>query len=177
MSAKPIADILTELGACREAVEWSKAYGADTQKAWNECQRGDYLLWILCKHSTSGPWSDDRKPLIACAVDCALTAKHIWPHLWSGMEAEQISAIVHGLQAWTKGEVTTEQAKKAMEELLNYLPIAPTYAITCIVYVTTTAYAFAADCAARAAADAADIIRKHYHEPPMYQARLLAKSE
>ena len=55
--------ILTELGACHEAVKWA---GRKThKKAWETCKRGEWLLWI------AGKVDIDRKLLVLAACACA----------------------------------------------------------------------------------------------------------
>jgi hypothetical protein len=39
---------LINLDACREAQTWAAAY-VDAQTAWDACERGDWLLWILAR--------------------------------------------------------------------------------------------------------------------------------
>ena len=63
---KSTKDILTELGACAEAVKWA---GRKTpKKAWETCKRGDWLLWIADKLNVG------RKLLVLAACACARTA-------------------------------------------------------------------------------------------------------
>jgi len=63
---KSTKDILTELGACTEAVKWA---GRKTpKKAWETCKRGDWLLWIADKLNVG------RKLLVLAACACARTA-------------------------------------------------------------------------------------------------------
>jgi hypothetical protein len=42
---------LISLGACRDAQAWASAY-ADAHTAWDACERGDWLLWILARTGT-----------------------------------------------------------------------------------------------------------------------------
>jgi len=38
--------------ACEESVRWleSLAYDMDVQEAWELCDRGDWMLWLICEH-------------------------------------------------------------------------------------------------------------------------------
>lgn len=68
-----LSEKLTELGACRDAVEWSQQYGDDFQRAWDDCRRGDWMLWLLGK--LSGPReSDMRKKLVLACCEVSRTA-------------------------------------------------------------------------------------------------------
>lgn len=104
-----IAELLTDFAACPEAVKWSQSYGTDYQRAWDECQHGAWLLWILGKGVKSQPWSDDRKPLLACALDCACTVEHLWPD----KRRKTVGDIVATLRGWIEDGMTIEEAKKA----------------------------------------------------------------
>lgn len=40
-------EILKRLKACEEALEWYA--GRDSQAAWQECERGDWMLWVAAR--------------------------------------------------------------------------------------------------------------------------------
>ena len=107
-----VADRIRHLLPCGDALEWAENYSSPA-KAWRECERGDWMLWLLGSQIKSEPWADDQKPLVACAVACALTVKHLWP----AKQKEEISAGVEIILAWTKGRATTEQAKEVRRKL------------------------------------------------------------
>ena len=54
--------ILKELEACEEAVEWADGYES-LEHAWNECKRSDWMLWLDCK---MGLFNDQQRRLMAC---------------------------------------------------------------------------------------------------------------
>ena len=99
---------LKRIGACDDAVEWSKGYD-DDQVAWDACERGDWLLWIIGKRLKSKPWSDERKPLVLCCIEVTLTVKHLWPKA----QAANLDAAMRTLQKWCNGKATTEEANAA----------------------------------------------------------------
>ena len=70
---------LRNLRACREAVAWCETQ-PDLATAWATCESGDWLLWLVGRTTTSAPWSEERKPLVRCAVECAALAR---PHIKS----------------------------------------------------------------------------------------------
>ena len=41
-------DAIAHLSPCVEAAEWLKTQ-SDAQTAWNNCQRGDWMMWLLSK--------------------------------------------------------------------------------------------------------------------------------
>ncbi len=59
-------DRLTEMRACRDALDWLLAGGYPTlQAAWDACQRSDWMIWLLY-HAHADPV---RLRMLAC--DCA----------------------------------------------------------------------------------------------------------
>jgi hypothetical protein len=45
MNNEEFLQLLNKIGACHEAVEWIGK--RDLQTAWNECQHGSWMLWLL----------------------------------------------------------------------------------------------------------------------------------
>ena len=157
-----VADLIRHLKPCQDALQWAANYTNPVQ-AWNECPRGDWMLWLLGKTNHSNPWTDGRKALLACCLDCAETAKHLWPE----KQLEVISMSVAVLRCWIAGTASADAAKKARRDLYA----AYAYAVAAA-YVASAAAAYAA---AYAAADAArennqlqcaDIVRRHFPNPP-----------
>ena len=141
--------------ACSDAVAW-----ALTQKsaaiAWRDCKRGDWMLWLIGKVEKSGPYTKERKPIVRVACECARLA-------WKWMPEKSRDAL-EVVEAWTRGEATTEQCKEA-----RAAAYAAAYAADAA-YAAADAAAYAADAAyaARVAtfAKCADIVRKHYPKAP-----------
>jgi hypothetical protein len=131
---------LRSAGACEEAREWAEDF-TSAQKAWDACERGDWMLWAVGKSIYSDPWTDGRKPLLACALDCALTVKHLWPN----KQKDKIGEAVKALRLWIKGKATTDQAVEARRQL----------DAACDADSAASAAAYDADSAASAAAYAA----------------------
>jgi hypothetical protein len=97
-------DALVKLKACHGAVEWSSTQ-PDLATAWRECQRGDWMLWLLGKIDRSEPWSDERKPLVQCAVECAAEAE---PYEGDDKAGQMVATCRRVALAWTRGEATRE---------------------------------------------------------------------
>lgn len=195
MKKETLADLLANLYPCDEAVDWLRLYtGADAEKAWNECGQGDWMLWLLGRVEISPPWDEDRKPLLACALDCAGTVEHLW--------TSEVSSGVAALRGWIDGRQGIAEAKKATNTLRSALVRSAASYAPC--YCLEDAYAayYAANAAANAtyAANAArehasiisaaaasacyaaayakrnrneilsacaDIVRRHYPHPPL----------
>ena len=136
---KTTKDILAELGACPEAVEWA---GRKThKKAWETCKRGEWLLWI------AGRLGVDRKLLVLAACACARTALKYVP---DGEDRPRIA--IETAEAWTRGEATIDQVRSAA--YASALAAYAAYA-TNAPYAAARAAAYAANAASRAAAYAA----------------------
>ena len=123
--------LLERLGACREAADWYD--GRDSEQAWAECERGDWMLWV------AGKLNVDRKVLVAAACECAELAL---VHVPDGEDRPR--QAIETARAWVSGNATLEQVRKAASAA---------YAASAA--DATRAAASAAD-AARAAASAAD---------------------
>ena len=103
-SKEPWSDALRRLNACGEAVEWSRSY-PDISAAWQACERGDWMLWLIgradCgkpfswligRADCGKPFSEKRKPLVRCACACA--------------------RIVSSSDCWKEDSIQARQAKE-----------------------------------------------------------------
>ena len=130
--------ILTELGACSEAVKWA---GRKTHKqAWETCKRGDWLLWIADRFDV------DRKLLVLAACGCARTVLKYVP---VGEDRPRIA--IETAEAWTRGEAMIDQVRSAA--------YAAAYAAYAAADAASAAHALYA---AEAAADAASAVYAAY---------------
>jgi len=103
------------------------------------------------------PWTDGRKPLLACCLECAETVAHLWPKESVG----SITTAIETLRQWIGGNATTAQAQQARRDLWTAVgkiaDIADTYT-EADAEATEAAYAaYAAGDAAYATAYAADV--------------------
>ncbi len=119
-------DKLKSLNACEEVYDWA-ATQSSMKDVWNNCERGDWLLWLLDKVEYS-----DFVKLRLIAVACARKAQHL-------MTDERSINALDVAEAFAKGEAT--------ESELNLAWVAAWYA-----YCDADGAAWAA----RAAAAAAD---------------------
>jgi len=169
MNATEYEKFLRSLGACREARDWSRNYGA--QEAWDACEDGRWMLWLAGRLSGDRE-SDTRRALVLCACECArLALKHVKPG-----EERPLRAI-ETAECWARREegVTIEQVRAAAA-------YADAAAYAAAAYAAYAAAAYAADDAAYAAAAAsaaagvaarkktlaecAAIVRRHYPISP-----------
>jgi hypothetical protein len=172
---------LTKLGACHEAVEWARTQ-PDWETLWNNCERGDWMLWLLGKLA-GGPRSKSRKLLVLAACDCAELALKYVP-----LGEDRPKEAIETARKWARGEATIAQVRKTADAVAA----ATAYAVNAAkaayaVNAAKAAYAVNAATAAYAAYWAAyaaywvtakatakketlkkcaDIVRKHYPNPP-----------
>ena len=99
MDAKRLQMMLVKLGACSEAVEWSK--GKTLAEAWKTCERADWMLWLAAKRVP-------RKQLVLAACACARTALQYVPK----GETRPLVAI-ETAEKWTRGEATLAEVRAA----------------------------------------------------------------
>jgi len=126
---------LKTLNACHGAVEYAGRF--DTlQDAWNACERGDWMLWLVGKLSGE-PGSDSRKKLVGVACQCARTALQ---HVPAGEDRPRIA--IETAEKYVQGGATLDEVRAA----------ANAYAAADAAAYATYA---AADAATYAAADAA----------------------
>ena len=148
-------DEFLKLNPCREAVEWLEDY-TDMEKAWNECERGDWLLWLVGKLSGK-PGCEGRKKLVLCTCECARLAL---PHVKKG-DTRPLKAIETAEQ-WARNEngVTISDVNAAADAAETAAVAADAAADAAAAYAAAAdaayAAAYAAD-AAEAAAVAADV--------------------
>jgi hypothetical protein len=155
-------DRLRELNACPHAMEWANQYD-DAQQAWDECPRGDWMLWWL-GHEAGEPWSDSRRPLVGCAATCASLA----PTGDGEHELARAWAIGAALR-WSEGG-PSEELRAASSAADAAYTVATAYA-SYAAYAPYASYAASAASAAAAAAregrravlrECADIVREWF---------------
>jgi hypothetical protein len=99
--------LLDSLSACIEAREWASQQ-TDADAAWDNCERGDWMLWLVERANPTKPWSEERKPIAFCACECARQALK---YLKEGEERPRIS--IETTEAWCRGEASKEEVLNA----------------------------------------------------------------
>ncbi len=95
--------------ACATAVDWCLEQPSP-ETAWQVCERGDWMLWLIGSAVAGAPWSDERKLLVACAVDCSALAL---PYVSDVGLRACIGDVLGTMRAWSRGEVAREQVVEA----------------------------------------------------------------
>jgi hypothetical protein len=88
---------LKKLNACPEVIEWANQFST-LQKAWNVCERGDWMLWLIGKQSDN-PESKSRKKLVLTVCKCArLSLKYI------SKDEKRPLKVIQIAEKWAKGD-------------------------------------------------------------------------
>ena len=130
---------LESMGACVDVVDWASEYPS-WEVAWDSCERADWLLWFSIKLA-------DRKLVVLAACACARTTLHLVP---KGEERPRLA--IETAEAWTRGEATIDEVRKATDDA-HYTPSRACYDAAYYAAATTYYYTFtprAAHCAATA---------------------------
>jgi nucleoid-associated protein YgaU len=130
---------LVALGACEDAVEWARTQ-SDLQTAWDNCERADWMLWLLAR------LHEDRKSVVWLACQCARTSLKYVP---KGEKRPRVA--IEMTERWCRGEASIEDVRAAAADAYAAAVYDAAAAAADAVY----AAADAADAAAAAAADAA----------------------
>ena len=143
---------------CRDAIAWVRTQ-PNRQAAWDACERGDWMLWLL--GSLSGkPESQQRKKLVLAMCDCASISLR--------KEHTVAARCISVTRDWAQGSAHITDVRAAAA-----------YAAYAAYGGEVAAYAADAVDAGEVAADAADavdatlkrcaqIVRKHYPHPPRF---------
>jgi immunity protein 5 of polymorphic toxin system len=107
MTAETFRRLLKKLGACEEALEWSK--DKDLKTVWETCERGDWLLW-LCGYMADKPGWPTRQQLVLAACACAETALKYVPE--GELRPKQ---AIDAARRWANGQCTIEEVREAAE--------------------------------------------------------------
>ena len=142
--------LLKGLWACEEARVWA-ATQPDLQTAWSNCQRGDWMLWLVARTTVST--DDPRLRLMAC--DFAEAVLHLIPE-----GEERPRKAIEVARRFAAGEATREELAAAEAAAWD------------------AAWAAAEAAAEAAARDAqAQIIRRYIPECPEIAAETIEKVE
>jgi len=151
---------LKTIGACSLAVDWLREQES-CEQAWATCKRGDDMLWLLGRLSGE-PGSVARRKLVLCACECARLATPYWPK-----DSSAIATCLELAERWGRGDESV--SPKILRAAAGAAYAADeAYAADAADAAAGAAYAAGAAGAAGAGIlkTAADIVRKHYPEPP-----------
>ena len=89
--------------ACKDAIEWAEKYPT-LDEAWNACERGDWMGWLLGQLLVGKEGPENRGDLVLAACDCA---ELVIQHVPDGEDRPR--AAIDTARAWARGEATEEE--------------------------------------------------------------------
>lgn len=107
MSKLIVAEFLTDLKAhrpCTEAYQWAQQFGS-WEALWDNCERADWMLWIIGKTAKES----DRKIIVKIACECARLAL---PYT----KDARVLKCIEATEAWMRDEATVEQVREARSD-------------------------------------------------------------
>lgn len=170
---------LVALGADPEFVAWARTQ-LDFDTAWQQCARGDWMLWYAGRFA-GGPGSDARRPLVRAACACARLGLPAWEKRYPDDRRPHIA--LDTAEAWARGDTSVTLADvRVAGAAADYTAAswaaftgvvhtanAAAYAAHAVVYTAFAAFvhAVAMDATAsatydRVLAECADIVRHFY---------------
>jgi len=129
-----LQQFLKKLGACDDCIEYIGNQSA--LDAWNNCERGDWMLWIAKRQGV------DVKVLTLAKVRCARLVEHL-------MKDDRSIAALVAAERFSSGEITREELDAASAAAY------PASSADASTAYAASAYAASADAYAYAAAYAA----------------------
>lgn len=132
--------LLTDMNACTEAIEW--VGDRDLQKAWEECERGDWMLWL------AGRSGINLRTLTLAKARCAKLVIHL-------MEDERSRKAVEVAEKFGLGQATREELNEARDNAAAAYVDATDTATYVYADTATAVYADVTDAVALSAAYAA----------------------
>ena len=152
MSRSAIIARLTELHACLESIAWVESLPADVtwHQAWDACERGDWLLWLLPRIGVDRHWA------VAAACACARGVRHL-------MRDQRSVAALECAERWSQGRATDDEIRSANAAAAAAAAYAA-YAYADAAYAAAAYAAYAVR--TKTLARMAKIVRKHDPTPP-----------
>jgi hypothetical protein len=143
MNAIEMQKLLRSLHACKEALTWAK--GKTLAEIWEQCERGDWLLWLCGRMCGKDGWHT-RQELVLAACVCAEKALK---YVKKGADRPRIA--IETARRWARGEATIAEVRTAAADAAD----------------AADAAADAADADARIVAlkESADLVRSMLHVP------------
>ena len=101
------SDCIEVLKPCSDALIWARTQES-YELAWQRCERGDWMLWLLGQVLSAEQMENDRKNLALIACECARLAL---PYVPEG-EARPLKCI-ETVEAWARGQATLDEIQAA----------------------------------------------------------------
>ncbi len=103
--------------AGHHAVDWGRRYADDLGHAWQECPRGDWLLWL------AGILEADPRLVTLAACDCARFALSLLP---DGKQEDHLRPVLDTAARWAQGEGSSvDDCRSLAQQILAIYKEAP----------------------------------------------------
>ena len=145
---------LSALGACKEAVGW--VADRDLPTAWAECERGDWMLWLVGRMQGKKGWPN-RQTIVLVACDCAELVLPIYEKRHPN--DDRVRKCIAVTRQWASGEASIDDVRAARNAAADAADAAAYAAAYAAADAAADAAAYAAAYAAADAADAAARLR------------------
>ena len=99
---------LKALGACTDAVEW--VADRDLLTAWAECERGDWMLWLVGRMQGKEGWPN-RQAIVLVACDCAELVLPIYEKRYPN--DDRVRNCIAVTRQWASGEASIDDVRTA----------------------------------------------------------------
>jgi hypothetical protein len=108
MNAAEFSELLSKLGACKEARVW--ADGKSLAEAWEQCECGDWLLWLCARMQGKEGWPT-RKQIVLAVCDCAEQALPMFEKKYPNDKRPR--KAIETTKQWAQGEATIAEVYEA----------------------------------------------------------------
>jgi hypothetical protein len=111
LNAARVADLFARLPGGRDvAIRWSVPFGDDLGRAWAECPRGDWLLWLAATLGLDAP------TVALATADCARFSLSLLPLADHEASLREPLALV---ERWAREEIADAVCTAAARDLLS----------------------------------------------------------
>lgn len=100
MGNEEFINLLAETGACNNATNWAHEHGGTPAELWRDCERGDWMGWILGNLELY----ESPQKLAACLADVIRKSAKLLP------EAQTVEKT---LRLYARGKATIEDVEVA----------------------------------------------------------------
>ena len=103
--------ILARLRACNESLAWLRALppGTTAAEAWEACERGDWIVWLVGALHMRGLVTRQTLVLVACE-----TARTALVHVPAGEDRPLVA--IETAERWCRGEASLEEVRDAADD-------------------------------------------------------------
>ena len=107
ISNKSVLRILSSVHACEEACTWVKEHGGSAYKLWQDCERGDWMAWIVSGYEKA--FGSDRRKLVGALADCAALSLKYYEKQYP--DDKRVRECIAVCRKYAKGKATDKELK------------------------------------------------------------------